>query len=609
MSGLKKFNLFWKLLFLVIGVVIVFLAVRSNLNKEIKKSQGSTIPPAFPGAEGFGSQTVGGRGGRVIKVTNLNNSGAGSLRDALENQTGPRIVVFDVSGHIVLNSPIIIRNPYVTLAAQTAPGDGVLLRRDQLTIATHDVIVRGLRVRIGDEGPPSNNRDGITISTTYANSDVYNVIVDHSSVSWGIDENFSTWISGSRPYTTRDITISWSIVSEALYDSIHIDEGATAPAPHSMGMMLGDVGATNLSVHHNLLAHNNGRNPRIGGTLNTEVVNNVIYNWGGFPTELPSYITKAHIIGNYYKGGVNSNTFDINFQNNMNSSSRIYINGNFADFGRSRALDSSKTRSPSDDQSAIILRQMGGDTTITRWYTANPPPFKADSKFFNSGLVETDAQTAYTHVLSSAGAFPRDGVDLRIVNDTRNRTGSRINSQNQVGGWSTLRSAPAPTDVDNDGMPDNWEQSRGGNLDPSATASSGYTWIEEYINSLIPVVGGSPVQPPSTVQPTTPSPTPAPTRTFAPTLTPTATPRVTLTPGTSTTSSPSPSPTPLPSQSAPSGNTESGDVNGDGVINIVDIGIIIDSYGASPQKNSRADLNGDGVINIIDIGIVIDNYN
>src|SRR3989344_6754276 len=154
-------------------LIVVFCLVSSILTI----SSAAATMPAFPGAVGFGSTTVGGRGGKIIAVTNLNNSGSGSLRDALENQSGPRIIVFRVSGHIVITSPIIIRNPYVTIAAQTAPGDGVLLRREPLVIATHDVIVRGLRVRIGDEGAPTDNRDGINISASIATTDVYNVIL------------------------------------------------------------------------------------------------------------------------------------------------------------------------------------------------------------------------------------------------------------------------------------------------------------------------------------------------------------------------------------------------------------------------------------------------
>ena len=157
------------------------------------------VLPAFPGAEGFGTQTPGGRSGQVIQVTNLNDAGPGSLRAALE-ASEPRIVVFRVGGTILLQKPIEIKNPYLTLAGQSAPGDGIQLRGEGITIATHDVVIRNIRIRIGDEGVPTNSRDALNISATFTNSDVYNVVIDHCSISWAIDENLSTWASTSKPF-------------------------------------------------------------------------------------------------------------------------------------------------------------------------------------------------------------------------------------------------------------------------------------------------------------------------------------------------------------------------------------------------------------------------
>lgn len=439
--------------------------------------------PAFPGATGFGSQTEGGRGGYICQVASLADSGANTLRDCIE-RSGPRIVVFRVSGHIILNSPLIIKNPYITIAGQTAPGEGILLRKEYLIISTHDVIVRNIRVRVGDEAGYTSNRDGINISTSYATSDVYNVIIDRCSVSWGIDENLSTWISSTKPYKVHDITIQWSIISEGLNNSVHVDEGA-APGvtdPHSMAALLGPTGSYNISFHHNLLAHNKGRNPRIDGVKQVEILNNIFYNWGDVPTEISSAMTTAHIVGNYYKNGTNSSDREIRINDSMHNDSRLYIENNYMDSYKVRSLDSTKTRYPLTDQHAVILQQKS--SIIQNFYTNNPPFYRSMTPLFASILITTSAQDAYSSVLSTAGAYPRDSVDKRIVHETINRTGSVIDSQNQVGGWPIYVNSNPPLDSDDDGLPDSWD---GLGRNASDLASSGYTWIEEYINSTLPV--------------------------------------------------------------------------------------------------------------------------
>jgi hypothetical protein len=209
----------------------------------------SSTLPAFPGAEGFGSHTPGGRGGRVIEVTHRGAEGPGSLRAAVE-ATGPRIVVFRVGGIIDLEGGLAIRNPFITIAGQTAPGDGICLANGPLTINTHDVVVRYLRVRPGDGpgGGNPENRDCLGIAGP--GDQVHNVIVDHCSFSWGLDENVQTW------YGPRDITVQWCISSESLDDSLH------PKGPHGKGMILGSEDNT-ITVHHCLLAHNSDRNPLI----------------------------------------------------------------------------------------------------------------------------------------------------------------------------------------------------------------------------------------------------------------------------------------------------------------------------------------------------------
>lgn len=420
--------------------------------------------PAFPGAEGFGTHTPGGRGGQLLQVTNLNDAGHGSLRAALE-ATGSRIVVFRGGGTIHLQAPIIITEPYLTLAGQTAPGDGILLRGEGLIVAAHDVVIRNIRVRIGDEGAPTHNRDGINISTTHANSDVYNVVIDHCSVSWGIDDNLSTWTWAAKPYKTYDITIQWCISSEALDHAVHVDEGDTVTSPHSMGALLGKNGRR-VSFHHNLLAHNRDRNPRLAGIVHAEVVNNVIYGWGDGPAKFSSDKSVAHLLNNYFKAGPNSRPIEIQFANRVHAKSQVYISGNMVDANSKHMVE-------------------------PRLLNRGRFPLSSGLLFTSSGLVAETAKKAYQKVLNQAGAVAphRDPVDARIVANVQHRMGRIIDTQNEVNGWPIMRGGTALPDRDQDGMPDSWE--RGVGLDPNDssdgndTAPSGYTWIEEYINSKL----------------------------------------------------------------------------------------------------------------------------
>jgi len=263
----------------------------------ISSSSLALAAPAFPGAEGFGANSIGGRGGTVIEVTNLNNSGPGSLRAAVE-ASGPRIVVFRVSGTIILKTGLTILNPYITIAGQTAPGGGITLRNDRsngaptLDIRTHDVIIRYIRMRTGPGGD-----DSLLIYTSPA----YNVMIDHISASWGVDENVNIWGN------VRDVTIQWSIISEGLKNSTH-PEGD--PGGHSMGFLVGS-GSRNISFHHNVLAHNDARNPKWDGSHEQAVydfVNNVIYNWGAYATAV-SGNAKTNVVGNYYKRGSDSSGY------------------------------------------------------------------------------------------------------------------------------------------------------------------------------------------------------------------------------------------------------------------------------------------------------------
>ena len=212
------------------------------------------LVPAFPGAEGFGSMTRGGRGGKVIAVTNLNDSGPGSLREACETE-GARIVVFKVSGTITLESALKISNPYITIAGQTAPGDGICIRKYPISIRASEVIIRYLRVRLGNEAED----DADAISSRYQK----NIIIDHVSASWSVDETVSI-------YHCENITVQWCLISESMYNAGHVK------GTHGFG---GIWGSNYSTYHHNLLAHHSSRNPRFAsGCGYTDFRNNVVYN-------------------------------------------------------------------------------------------------------------------------------------------------------------------------------------------------------------------------------------------------------------------------------------------------------------------------------------------
>ena len=419
---------------------------------------------AFPGAEGFGAEAVGGRGGRVIEVTNLNNSGPGSLRAAL-GASGPRIIVFRIGGTIILLERIRIVHPYVTIAGQTAPGGGITLRNDPsnihvpLEVDTHNVIIRYMRFRPGPSRQLSDNVDAITVDSGY------NIILDHISASWATDENVEAWAA------SHDITIQWSIVSEALLNSTHI-KGA-----HSKGLFISGEGSYNISVHHNLLAHNYDRNPEVNTGGVVDIVNNVIYNYGGKAAFVEDKYADAPVpvnfVGNYVKAGANAekNVYELRYlpappPYPLRGAS-MFVQGNVGPH-----------RPDETYPEAVVVRP-------------EDQLFITDTRHFAPSVTTTSAFTAYELVLAGAGAtFPvRDSVDQRIVNDVENGSGSIIDNPSQVGGWPKLDPGTPPQDSDHDGMPDAWEEIRG--LDPLSDDSTGdrdgdgYTNIEEYINGLV----------------------------------------------------------------------------------------------------------------------------
>jgi pectate lyase len=418
--------------------------------------------PAFPGAEGFGAETPGGRGGRVISVTNLDDSGPGSFREAVTTP-GPRIVVFRVSGTINLETDIDITSPYITIAGQTSPAGGITLKADScngrgvLGVHTHDVVIRYLRLRPGPHPcyGDGDSSDGIVVYKP----GTYRVVVDHSSISWAVDENVSLWSDA------HDITFSWNIISEGLAHSTH------KLGEHSKGAHLSGWNTYNISFHHNLLAHNNDRNPQPTNPGIADIRNNVVYNYGEHAALASSSKGRPrfNFVGNYYRPGPDSDRdqYVLDVYRGSSAGWAFFVEGNI---GPRRSRDS--------QPQADAVDPAGRSSMVGRPFPAAP-------------VTTTSAATAYRQVLAGAGArVPyRDAVDQRIVRDVRDETGRIIDDPWMVGGWPILPSRSAPPDTDRDGMPDARERAH--HLDPSIDDSArdrdedGYTNIEEYVNELV----------------------------------------------------------------------------------------------------------------------------
>jgi len=449
---------------------------------------------AFPGAEGYGRFARGGRGGVVIEVTNLNNSGPGSLRDALTGNYGPRTVVFAVSGLITLDSDLIIsgNTPYITLAGQTAPGKGICTRKYQLGMSGgRDVIIRHVRSRPG-------NISGTTLNGTgMSGSD--HCIMDHISVSWGIDEELST-------RTSKNVTFQRSLISEALNIAGH--QNYPAGTRHGYAAT---VGGDIASLHHNLLAHNEGRNWSLGGGLDAngnyagrlDIFNNVVYNWGGRTTDGGAH--QVNFVNNYYKAGAASTqSRALNAQyGGFPGTQQYYFEGNVMTPGGAIGAGFGTNN------------QAAGKTTSTESGGTLPenstPPYSAwvNAPFFPSYATIHQVTNAYKLVLSDVGCNqPQiDDHDVRVIRETIDGTYTYTgqgpyggspglpNSQDDVGGWENYGTATRPTDwdTDHDGLPNWWEQIKGlnpnsspGNFSDSNGDPDGdeYTNLEDYLNWL-----------------------------------------------------------------------------------------------------------------------------
>lgn len=412
---------------------------------------------AFPTAEGFGKYTTGGRGGRVYTVTNLNDSGEGSLRNAIE-QKGPRIIVFAVDGTIELQSKLIIANDSITIAGQTAPGDGICLKGYPFYIQANNVIIRYIRSRMGDLHQAQDDAMGAM--------NVNDLIIDHCSMSWSVDECLSV-------YKSNNLTVQWCLVSHSLSQSIH-DKGS-----HGFG---GIWGGSNATFHHNLLAHHSSRNPRFAsdGFSPVDYRNNVVYNWGFKSAYGGGRNGKINFTGNYYKPGPATE-----------------------DSMRSRFLDPAE-----DGTSAYYLHGnvMEGNESITsdNWLGAGKKHtvVREEQPFPVMPINEDKPGIAYQRVLKKAGcSYKRDSYDILVIEEVTKGTalggetyngGNKgiIDSQDAVGGWPVLKQGLYPKDSDGDGIPDYWETIYGLDLHNQNDGNnynidSEYTNIEVYINSLV----------------------------------------------------------------------------------------------------------------------------
>jgi len=385
----------------------VLLAL-SGITTTLILAQAPTAPPAPTGPEGFGADTPGGRGGREIAVSTLTDAGPGSLRAAV-NAAGPRTVVFTVAGLLTLDSPLVIREPYLTLDGQTAPGGGVCVRRSEVVIRTHDVIVRHLRFRPGDIG-------GKEVDALNVAGDSHHVLVDHVSASWAVDENLSA--SGA----IHDVTIQWSIIAEGLNHSVH-SKGA-----HGYGSLVRAVGG--VTLHHNLWAHNDSRNPRLGDNYGNppfpvfDVRNNVIYDYGAIASGMTGDHLSANYVANYIRPGPSSNRTRGPIALTDTAAVTYFVEGNVVEGRDALTKDNSRL---------FDRREIEGRALFTLAARAFPaPPVRTSS-----------AAEALGDVLAGAGAtLPRrDAVDARLVREVEQRSGRVIDSQKDVGGWPDYRAA------------------------------------------------------------------------------------------------------------------------------------------------------------------------
>lgn len=443
-----------------------------------------TPPPtaqvlAFPTAEGFGKYAKGGRGGVVYEVTNLNDTGVGSLRACAEAM-GPRTCLFRVSGEIAVSNSIRIRNPYITIAGQTAPGGGIMLTirntasvNYPLSIETHNAILRYVRIRPGPSQVKSDNVDALLVG----GNTTHDVILDHVTMSWGTDETFNIiGNSGTTNYSgsanTYNISVQWSMIYESLRNSSHTSNN------HSRSTYIG-YGAQDISFHHNIIANSTRRNPNMGTTGQVDFVNNVIYNSGQLNGEIYNrhgtnnlnFVGNAVIVGPSTPKRSSMYALDL-FLNQDLGTHKLYLKDN---------IDLNRVTNSGDER--LVL-----DPKDWKYVKADPVGYGILSLAANS---ITGPEQAYKDVLAYAGAIKptRDAADTRFVNEVSSCLGKIIDNPSEVGGWPALATGTAPIDSDKDGMPDSYESGKG--LNPTNASdgngdqdSDGFTNLEEYLNFL-----------------------------------------------------------------------------------------------------------------------------
>ena len=441
--------------------------------------------PAFPGAEGGGKYVTGGREGVVIHVTTLEDArdevtrqpAIGTLRKALQ-MDGTRTVVFDVAGTIHLTSQLEITSGNLTVAGQTAPGDGICIAGYPVVVKASNVILRFLRFRMGDQNEVEG--DALTIC------EHKNIIVDHCSFSWSTDECVSV-------YGNENFTLQYCFITESLKASVH------AKGAHGYG---GIWGGKNASFHHNLLAHHQSRNPRFDHDyVNTkcagpiDFVNNVVYNWesnsayGGEGSTKGGGGRHINFVNNYYKPGPSTKSGVKTRLVDPTTSCSNCVEG-------SKVLEKGGSVEP--PKIYLVGNTMYGSSEVTadNWKgsTRSKSVAGVDPRWpdvLKAITQEQSAEAAYETVLTKAGcSISRDALDTRIVNDVRNASGKLINSPDEAGGYPVLNPGTAPADTDRDGMPDAWEDENGLNKSASSdaklyTLDKNYTNLEVYLNSLV----------------------------------------------------------------------------------------------------------------------------
>jgi len=472
--------------------------------------------PAFPGAEGGGKYSFGGRGGRVYVVTSLADSGPGTLREGCE-AAGPRIIVFNVAGIIHLKMPIFIEAPYITIAGQTAPGDGICIAGQSVMDDTHDVVIRYVRFRRG-------NPDIFDRQSDLAGSPVGNIIIDHCSASWGNDQTLDTYRHMYQPPTggptlklpTVNDTIQWCIVSEGL----NVNN-------HAFG---GDWGGRNTGFHHNLLACNTGRNPSIAMSYDFNFVNNVLFNWRHRSLDGGDQHSLFNVISNYYKPGPATLDNPVRYRiiepsqswsktNPVSFWGKAYVAGNIVEGYPRVTADNwdggvQFNKAPDPDASGDIAKGLINDPALIQKILAD---VRVDHPFQMAPITMQTAPEAYESVLANAGAtLPRrDAVDARIVACVRtgqvwapgqlitplsikglakNNIGTAgngiITDPSQVGGYPEYQGDPVK-DLGVDGIPLSWKKKY--NLDPADAGlaardlqGDGYTVLDKYLDGLDP---------------------------------------------------------------------------------------------------------------------------